>query len=1643
MRAGVKELLAGSFLDQTPESLTALDVASPAREGIRAQEASTIAPGSFSLKPIVDAVKIHPSDLQAIPKDVPKTSNSQENEPVLKLPTPTGDTVGAGIARGLANTVSGLTTPVNIGLLASMEGAPLALRNAAATGFAAQMAKHAGDTASEIIGDSKNMTASEIAEKATAGIAEAAMAGMGLKHVTGRPAGGGATPSERPMGLQPDGADLAARENQMRALVRGVDERGQLLPEVEFAKTEQVIQPDTLDGLHMARAKLREGFNEQTPEVQAERNELIDSIDEQLMRAHRSDVDASAKRVAEELATREPTASTPSEAPAVPIESAEAPSRATVPSEKGSLKPLNEQSSGKSLFEQDMASVVGSEEMGTRDVLRNIGELSDEQIKDGILEMSKNIKGMEGGAFSKSDRMTAGAYYKEAINRGLNIPESQLLSEYTGLKPTPKLSSASIKSLAEPNTVEIDPVMAKTAMQSAESIADQVAKGQPTSVRDAARDAALDNAMGSLRAGKDMSATFMRKSAQEAAGKASKRTGESLDAPVGEGEANVSEKVAAPETKASNEALYRPMQEAIDAVLNERDARIVKAVGSGEKTVEQIVAEEGISRSRAYQIIEESAPKIQAELKRRGISEEDVNYGRAGGMLQPATANQAPVVPVKAISQIIRDLAKGMDIPIRFGRLTTKGFAGYFKKVENLIGAKRANDINIVSHETGHKFDDMFGMSKLPALRSELDVLGDPSTPGSRSSWTGSKTLKYKHGEGVAEFIRYWMTDPAHASRVAPNTYRYFEQVLDANPDLGATLRTAKQDVSNWRNAPAEARLDSSISVGGNPNKTRYGLSQLTRDLVDDLHILRLAVDDAQKLSGEKLKPSENPYLLARLLRGSYGMADTFIRRGVADYNTRKVSLGTGLEDALKPVAGNIDAFRRYLVAKRAQELHAQGRETGLVPQDVDFVVNKYDTDPAFHKAFNDVKQWNDSLLRYAEDSGYVSKSGAAAMRSMNEDYVPFSRVFEIGAGENPSVGGSGSGRGLNVGQVGSLRKLKGSTRDIVDPLETMIKNAYSIITASEKSAINQAIGELASKPGMGKWVEEIATPKEAVRVAVEKIRDQLDNAGADTSKLPDDLLLQFYRESGKAPYGENIIKVTKDGKTKFYRLKSDLFDAFHALDLEDSSTLIKILSSPAQVLRAGVTLDPAFGVANMLRDAVGSAVINKYGMLPFEASLKGVGALLKDPKLVAEWASSGGSNAIEAAFFDQKKAASYLREKITKDLTPTERATVIIKSPLTALRMIGETFESATRLGEYQRALQENLKAGMSEGDARRQAAFESRDRQDFAKGGAKTKILRHAAAFWNAALQGNVKIYDAFKERPTRTTLQGLAYVTLPTLLAAGLNWNDPDYWDRPQWERDAFWMIPKGKDANGKSTFVRIPKPFLIGAMFGTMPERFLQWAKKNKIEEVGSLVKNMVNEVVPNPVPQVIQAAYADFFSGPKGWDVFRGRQIVPDSIADLPPEMQWTEQTSLTARQLGKLSGMSPMKVDHLIGSTTGGLGKQATHVLIDRVISAINGEERTATNVTPGGRFFSSPSGIASNAVEKFYQEITDLRQKKAGAKAGKTEMESEDRRRLEKMEDLANEMTEARNKARKEKDQTAKQALYLKIRELAERVEN
>jgi len=168
--------------------------------------------GSVNIQPVIDALKIDPRNWypgggktregKEIFTDRPP---GQEGQPIVTLPMPTANTPTAGIIRGVMGTASGLTTPENLLLLASLQGAPPAIARAVAAGFSVQMAK---DTAEKVAAANQATEPGQKAELYTQAVLSGVMAGLSMKHAAGgRPVTGGALPEERAGGVTPEQAD--------------------------------------------------------------------------------------------------------------------------------------------------------------------------------------------------------------------------------------------------------------------------------------------------------------------------------------------------------------------------------------------------------------------------------------------------------------------------------------------------------------------------------------------------------------------------------------------------------------------------------------------------------------------------------------------------------------------------------------------------------------------------------------------------------------------------------------------------------------------------------------------------------------------------------------------------------------------------------------------------------------------------------------------------------------------------------------------------------------------------------------------------------------------------------------------------------------------------------------------------------------------------------------------------------------------------------------------------------------------------------------------------------------------------------------------------------------------------------------------
>ena len=68
----------------------------------------------------------------------------------------------------------------------------------------------------------------------------------------------------------------------------------------------------------------------------------------------------------------------------------------------------------------------------------------------------------------------------------------------------------------------------------------------------------------------------------------------------------------------------------------------------------------------------------------------------------------------------------------------------------------------------------------------------------------------------------------------------------------------------------------------------------------------------------------------------------------------------------------------------------------------------------------------------------------------------------------------SGAGK-LQAGKP--IKRMKGSTRDIIAPIESILKNTYTIILNAEKNLAGQVLAKISSMKNIGAYIERLPTP--------------------------------------------------------------------------------------------------------------------------------------------------------------------------------------------------------------------------------------------------------------------------------------------------------------------------------------------------------------------------------------------------------------------------------------------------------------------------------------------------------------------------------------------------------------------------------------
>jgi hypothetical protein len=921
--------------------------------------------------------------------------------------------------------------------------------------------------------------------------------------------------------------------------------------------------------------------------------------------------------------------------------------------------------------------------------------------------------------------------------------------------------------------------------------------------------------------------------------------------------------------------------------------------------------------------------------------------------------------------QILADLSKKLgDIPIRVGRFTQQAH-GIYKVFPEAIRMRKALDLGTAAHEIGHHINKL-----LWGATQQKGLNWAPLTPYTQeleAIATKPRSGQSKLPEGFAEYVRMYLTEPQQAIAKAPTFHAFFEGELSREPDLKLALETAQQEIQRYLQQTPEAGVLAQISMEDNPVPSNTFEKAYTF-AVDRLTPIKSVEKAMANQAGTN--PTFAGYDAARLLAGWWGKADTFLKKETFDPSSYQAT-GKGLKEILDPVRGRLNDLRIYVVSKRAVEKDAQGIDTGVRMDWARKNVAKFEQDKAIVDAAQGLWEFNDQLLQYSLKHGMMTQEQYDAIRKMNEFYVPFFRVFE----EKPGAP-AGSAGGKRIGNMWNpVKRMKGSGRPILDPIESIVKNTYTVINLADRNRVMQILVAEANKSeGSARWIEKVPGPMKPTQVEIEDMKKQLEAAGIDLTGVDLETVVTVFSPSNMVPKGEGIVSVLVDGKREFYQLHPDLYRAVMSLDEESINFIIKMLAKPASMLRLGATsLSPAFVVRNPIRDTWDAFLQSKNGFIPIWDNMIGLFHFAKRTDLYWKWKKAGGEHAAMVAM-----DRNTIRENL--DDLMANKVGFTVRHPIEALRIVSEATEAMTRLGEFSRAIKKGRTA--------EQAALDSRDvTLDFSRMGAKTKALNMIIAFWNASVQGTDKFIRTHRERPLRSMLMGMSSLTLPTLLLYMLNKDDEEYWEQPQYIRDFFFLIPTdGTPLEDATPFIRIPKPFLWGMIYSTVPERIMQYIDSEDPEAFKGLMQSVADSSTPGAVP----TAAIPLLEAWANKSMFTGQRLESQSLQKLPPQFRYKPQTSefskMSARGLAELGiEVSPIVLDNSLFGYTGGGGRSLVQAF-DKGYRAFNpdGNEKPTPTLADSpllGGFVTRRNSSSSQSIEDFDERYRELGMKKEAVK--------------------------------------------------------
>jgi hypothetical protein len=668
------------------------------------------------------------------------------------------------------------------------------------------------------------------------------------------------------------------------------------------------------------------------------------------------------------------------------------------------------------------------------------------------------------------------------------------------------------------------------------------------------------------------------------------------------------------------------------------------------------------------------------------------------------------------------------------------------------------------------------------------------------------------------------------------------------------------------------------------------------------------------------------------------GIAAESFKRGVPVYANGFTSVSdlNGTVDGLIPIFQPLiskykdpmvwQLFQFYSATRRGGRFIQEGREKLFTAADIQKGKDYGIAYPEFDSVFKEYQKYNEGLVKFQIDTGVLTpEMGRKWM--MYSDYIPFYRQINGEETLGPKLF-------QNLSGVKPTPIAKGSDAKIADFLETIILNSRSAIENGMKNVAAQ-------------------------RIARDAMRTNSPNTQDMARKLE-------HWEKDAA----DVIHVRENGIDVRYKVADILLvEAMKGLGTTEMGTVLKFMAYPTKVLRDLVTKDPGFMLANLFRDSAQAYVTSGTNMIPVIDTFKQAAKILANQSPEAKALTAAGIGGGYEFSGDVKASAKAVSAALNEKAginTGWQKALWPVTKVWEALEAGTTASDLATRAEIYARVMK-------STNGNEAEAVYQALEVMNFGRMGSSPliQVISALVPFFNARIQGMDVLYRAGTGRlasASAKTQQKLfarrAMYIMGMSIAYWMLARDTDEWKRASKEtRDNYWIIGK----------VKIPIPFEIGTVFKVLPERILEYTFGNDTGEdlANSAFRNIASTLKMVPIPQaalpLVEAYWIDY-------SFFTGNGVVGRGMEKLDPQFQLREGTSLVAKKMGDITGMSPVKIDHVLQGYTGAMGMYVASAISAIIRTEDDGSKASMSmEQTPIlKRFFASDK--AGGSIDAFYE---------------------------------------------------------------------